>query len=138
VLDDLGLAAAIESEAEKFEVRTGIRCETSAEDLPLDLSVSATVFRVFQESMLNVSRHADASRVSISLKASDGSLELAIKDNGRGITEEDIGAPTSFGLMGMRERILAIGGNFEIKGTHNMGTLVSVKVPLKGNKEAAR
>jgi signal transduction histidine kinase len=136
VLDDLGLAAAIESEAEKFGERTGIKCEVSVEDFPLDLSVSATVFRVFQESMLNVARHADASRVGISLKVSDGSLEMAIKDNGRGITEEDIGAPTSFGLMGMRERILAIGGKVELKGSHNMGTLVTVNVPLKGTGEA--
>ncbi len=130
VLDDLGLAAAIESEAGKFEERTGIKCETSVEDMPLDPSVSATVFRVFQESMLNVARHADASRVNISLKAREGSLEMDIKDNGTGITEETVATPTSFGLMGMRERIFAIGGNLDITGKHNMGTLVSVKVPL--------
>jgi signal transduction histidine kinase len=138
VLDDLGLAAAIESEVGKFEERTGIKCETRVEDMALDTSVSATVFRVFQESMLNVARHADASRVSISLKAREGSLELDIKDNGIGITEEALATPMSFGLMGMRERILAIGGTLDIAGKHNMGTLISVQVPIKRNKEAVR
>jgi signal transduction histidine kinase len=138
VLDDLGLAAAVESEAGKFQERTGIRCEATVEDVSIDLALSAAVFRVFQESLLNVVRHADASRVSIELKAEDATLKMTIKDNGKGITSDEVGAPTSFGLMGMRERILALGGTVEIEGKHNMGTLVSVSIPIKGEgKEEA-
>jgi two-component system sensor histidine kinase UhpB len=137
VLDDLGLQAAVESEIEKFKERTGIRCEVTVDDFAIDPSLSAAVFRVFQEALLNIVRHADASRVSIELKAEDRTLKMTIKDNGKGITSAEAGAPTSFGIMGMRERILALGGRVEIDGKHNMGTLVTVSLPLRDFEEGA-
>jgi len=137
VLDDLGLVAAIESETEQFQNRTGIRCELNlpTEDLCLEQSVSASVFRVFQEAMVNVLHHARATEVTINMGTSNGRLVMMIKDNGKGITEEQVHAPNSFGLMGMRERIHALGGSVGISGTQGKGVTVSVNIPLDSSGE---
>ena len=138
VLDDLGLVAAIESETEQFQNRTGIECELNlpTEDLHLEQSVSASVFRVFQEAMVNVLRHAGATKITINMDASNDRLVMIIKDNGKGITEEQVYAPNAFGLMGMRERIHALGGSVEISGAQGKGVTVSVDIPLDSSGES--
>ena len=116
VLDDLGLIAAIEWQAQDFENRTGITCDfsSSVEEIDLDRDRSTAVFRIFQETLTNVSRHANATRVKISLEESADSLILRIEDNGKGIKESEVSHPKSLGLLGMRERVLVFGGKVKI------------------------
>ncbi len=132
LLDDLGLVAAIEWQAEVFQKRTGLHCELhiTPPDLSLDADRSTAVFRIFQETLTNVARHAQADRVSIKLVADDAALMLRMRDNGRGITAENISAPSSFGLMGIRERAHYWGGAVEVQGEHGIGTTVTVTIPL--------
>lgn len=132
VLDDLGLAAAIEWQAREFQTRTGIRCEVTlpAEDIPLDPARSTAVFRIFQETLTNVARHANATGVNASLKEEAGNLILEARDDGRGISTSEISTPKSLGLLGMRERALLFGGEVEIRGAPGVGTTVTVRIPL--------
>ena len=132
VLDDLGLTAAIEWQAEEFEHRTGITCEVTSDprDIILDRDRSTAIFRIFQESLTNVARHAQATRVTASLKEKAGTLELKVRDNGRGITKEQISDPKSFGIIGMRERVYAWEGQVTVKSAPGQGTTVAVRIPL--------
>ncbi len=134
VLDHLGLPAAIKWQAGEFRDRAGIQCVLSIqpEDIELDQSLSIAVFRIFQETLSNVVRHAKATKVEVGLLVSDSTLALEVKDNGIGITEEQISNPTSFGLMGIRERVGFLGGRVAIRGTPGEGTVVSVSVPFPG------
>jgi len=131
-LDDLGLVAAIEWQAEEFQHRTGIRCEITVDpkEIILDRDRSTTIFRIFQETLTNVARHAHATRVAVSLKEKDGTLELTVIDNGKGITKKQISGPQSFGLMGIRERVHPWGGEVNIKGSPGEGTTVIVNIAL--------
>ncbi|MFZ1729169.1 MAG: HAMP domain-containing protein [Bacteroidota bacterium] len=133
LLDDLGLVAAIEWQAEEFQRRTGIRCELHIEppDLSLDADRSTAVFRIFQETLTNVARHAQADRVLIKLVADDEAFTLRVRDNGRGITVENISAPNSFGLMGIRERVHYWGGAVDFLGEPDNGTTVTVNIPTE-------
>jgi PAS domain S-box-containing protein len=137
LLDDLGLAAAIEWQAEEFQQRTGIRCNIIIEpkDITFDKDRNTAIFRILQETLTNIARHADASEVNLSLKQRDGQLELKVRDNGTGITEDQISNPKSFGLIGIRERIKIFGGNNIIKGTPGKGTVMTVKIPLRDIRE---
>jgi len=132
ILDDLGIIAAIEWQAKDFENRTGIKCEfqLGQEKVDLDRDRSTAVFRIFQETLTNVVRHAQASKVKIELEVIEGNLLLKVFDNGLGIRERDILNPKSLGLLGMRERAHIFGGEVEIKGKHNEGTMVTVKIPM--------
>ena len=132
LLDDIGVSAAIEWQGEEFQSHTGIRCEVNIEpeDIILDQERSIAIFRIFQEALTNVARHARATRVKASLKKKGGKLELKVRDNGRGITEEEISDPKSFGLMGIKERAHFLNGKVEIKGMPDRGTLITVKIPL--------
>ena len=132
-MDDLGLAAANEWQAEDFERHTGIRCNItiSPENISLDRDRNTAIFRIFQETLTNIARHAKASKVTVSLKKKNGFVELKIRDNGRGITDEELNHPKSFGLMGMRERAKIFGGDFIIKGVRGKGTKVSVTIPIQ-------
>jgi PAS domain S-box-containing protein len=132
LLDDLGLSAAIEWQGEEFQNHTGIRCEVSVEpeDIILDQERSIAIFRIFQEALANVARHAKATRVKASLKKKAGKLELKVRDNGRGITEEKISDPKSFGLIGIRERAQFLDGTVEIRGIRDKGTTITVRIPL--------
>jgi signal transduction histidine kinase len=132
ILDDLGLAAAIEWQAGEFEKRTGIRCrlQVSPEEISLDRDRSTAVFRIFQEALTNVARHAEATDVTASLQAREGAVELKVADNGRGITERELASPRSFGLLGIRERVHFLGGEVAIAGTPGQGTTVRVEIPL--------
>lgn len=132
VLDYLGLPAAIEWQAKEFIEQTGIGCTISiAPDLAVeDEDISIAVFRIFQETLTNIIRHAKASRADVDLKQDDGILTLEIRDNGTGIAREDISDPASFGIMSMRERARHLGGAVIITGEPNKGTTVLVRIPL--------
>jgi signal transduction histidine kinase len=132
LLDDLGLPAAIEWQLGEFEERTGIECKLKMDHNHADLEQDLTtaVFRIFQETLTNITRHANATRVTVGLKKEDGQLILEVEDNGRGITKNQISDPKSLGLIGMRERANPWGGNFEIGGGRNQGTMVRVCIPL--------
>ena len=133
VLDDLGLIAAIEWQVEDFEKRTHIRCEllASFEDSCLDRELSTALFRILQEALTNVSRHARATQVKISIEEDAGFIALRVEDNGKGITEHEITDPKSLGLLGMRERAVLFGGEVHISGVSGEGTRVVVRIPSR-------
>ncbi|MBI2951669.1 sensor histidine kinase, partial [bacterium] len=137
VLDDLGLTAAVEWQAQEFQGRTGIRCALTVrpEEIPLDPARATAVFRIFQEILTNVARHADATRVEIFLRERDGHVTLEVTDNGRGITQDQVSSSRSLGLIGMRERALAWSGEVEISG--GRGTRVMVRIPVEKRQEAS-
>jgi len=132
VLDDLGLVAAIEWQAKEFQNRTGIKFEVALDpkDIILGQECSTTIFRILQETLTNVVRHAEATSVKATLKEKAGQLELKVRDNGKGITEEQISDPKSFGLIGIRERAYFWGGKVKIRGIKDKGTTVTVSIPL--------
>jgi PAS domain S-box-containing protein len=132
LLDNLGLIAAIEWQAQEFQERTGIECDLRlpADDLVLDEERATAIFRIFQETLTNVARHAQATRVKIKLIEKVGKLVLRVSDNGRGIPPEQITDPMSLGLIGIRERVYPWGGAVKIKGMRDRGTTVSVTLPL--------
>jgi PAS domain S-box-containing protein len=131
VLDKLGLGTALQFEARRFQDRTGIPCEVRVPQTELALSaeVSTAFFRVFQESLTNVARHAHATKVEAELKAEPGFIVLSLRDNGKGITEADIANPQSLGLLGMKERVAQLGGEVVFQSHPGQGTLVAVRVP---------
>ncbi|HUU28523.1 MAG TPA: histidine kinase [archaeon] len=133
LLDDLGLTAAIEWQLEEFQIRTGIKCEINldSEVNVSDENLSITVFRIFQEALTNVVRHAKATRVSVELKKENGKLVLKVKDNGIGIKDSQISDSRSFGLIGIRERLFPWEGELEITGIPNRETSLTVIIPLK-------
>ncbi|MFN0088339.1 MAG: response regulator [Blastocatellia bacterium] len=133
VLDNLGISAAIEWQARDFQSRTKIYCELTApfENVQLDNDRSTAVFRIFQEALTNIARHARATRVTISLSTKNGNLLLKVQDNGRGITENEQNNSKSLGLLGMRERASVIGGSLEIAGAPFRGTLLTLEMPVK-------
>jgi len=132
ILDDLGLTAAIEWQAQEFQTRTGVHCEfaTELEDFHLDRDRATAVFRIFQETLTNIARHAHATQVVVSLTESQGDLVLEVRDNGRGVTVREIADPQSLGLLGMRERALLFGGEVRIGGSPGTGTTVTARIPL--------
>ena len=132
LLDHLGLVPAIEWQADEFQKRTGITCEVMVdpEDITLDKDQATTVFRIFQETLTNVARHADASNIKTSLQVKDGILKMIVKDNGKGITKKQIEDSKSFGLMGIRERAYFCGGEVVFTGKKERGTSVIVSMPI--------
>jgi signal transduction histidine kinase len=132
ILDDFGLSAAIEWQAEEFQKRTGIKCRTglAPDEFELSKEKSTNLFRILQESLTNVIRHADATQVEISLSGKSGILLLEVVDNGKGITESAITNPKSFGLIGIKERVHSLGGKVDIAGIPNGGTRVTVELPI--------
>jgi signal transduction histidine kinase len=142
-LDDLGLLAALESEASVFEERTGIECELSLEvsdeisDPHLPKATEAAIYRILQEAMTNVARHADATRIEIRMRIREGSLVLEVRDDGRGISEEQVQSRDSLGLIGIRERSGILGGSLHIEGFPGRGTILSVRIPLSGEQETS-
>jgi signal transduction histidine kinase len=131
VLDDLGLIAAIEWQTRQFENRTGITCELDLPKTSVHLSQQArtALFRILQESLTNVARHASASRVRVSLICDPDWTSLSVDDNGKGIKSRDLEDRHSFGLLGMRERAAVFGGTVEIRGETNAGTTIKVSLP---------
>ena len=132
ILDDLGLEAAIEWQIEEFQVRTGICsvAHTTIGAVQLDGELATTVFRILQESLTNVARHAHAGEVQVSLSLEHGHVRLVVEDDGIGIPE--VGRPAdSLGLLGMRERAAGLGGRFAIARREPRGTIVTVDIPLR-------
>ncbi len=132
ILDDLGLVAALEWQANEFQSRTGIVCHVTStlQDTLLDADLNTAFFRIFQETLTNIMRHANATRVDVHSANTDGWLTLTVQDNGRGILPGEITDRRSIGLLGMEERAALLGGEFHIKGEPGQGTSVTVKIPL--------
>jgi PAS domain S-box-containing protein len=133
VLDDLGLVAAVEWQAQEFERSTGVtvQLEVRANHRELNDVCATTTFRILQETLTNVARHAHATRVSIALHVDQEELKLEVRDNGRGISEGEITSPRSLGLVGSRERAIGCGGELLVRGVRNQGTLVSLRIPFR-------
>jgi signal transduction histidine kinase len=131
VLDHFGIKAAIEWQAKKFEEQTGIKCETilPKKKVLLDSQVSITIFRVCQEALTNVYRHAKAKNVKITMQDEKNTLILKIQDDGKGIGKKDISNPNTFGLLGIHERVNSLNGEFKIKSFKDKGTLLIICLP---------
>lgn len=137
VLDDLGLAAAVEWQTAEFARRTGIEVDlTEVQELPLDRERGTALFRILQEALTNVARHASASCVRVSLRRSDGEIVLRVADDGKGLTTAEIDDPTALGLLGMRERAAVLGGEVRFGQEPAGGTRVTASMPL-GTAEGA-
>jgi signal transduction histidine kinase len=137
ILDHFGISAAVDWHVKEFQKRTGIHCELVAnpEDIVTDRDISTTIFRICQEALTNVLRHAEATKVKISLEQKEGGIFLSIEDNGKGIAKENIVKPQSFGLVGIKERIAFIGGEVAINGIKDAGTIISVRIPVTPGTE---
>jgi len=133
ILDDLGLVVAMGWQADEFERRKGIPCAfvSDADDLQLDPRLATALFRVFQECLTNVARHAEASSVVSELIVQEGVLRLSVSDDGKGITDSQAADPLALGLVGMRERLQRWHGRITISGVSGRGTAVVVVVPLR-------
>jgi len=136
VLDEIGLAAAFDWQAREFQRRTGIRCHVNipARFIDPDKDRSTALFRIFQELLTNVARHANATRVNVALCEGEEALALCVEDNGRGIKETEAQSPRSLGFLGLRERVLAFGGSIDVKGDEGKGTRVCVSIPVTAHQ----
>jgi PAS domain S-box-containing protein len=132
---DLGLVAAIEWQVAEFRRRSDIECELFIDDPDIDVDndSATTLFRILQESLTNIIRHAHASRIAVALYSQEGWLTLKIMDNGVGMSPDAQKKPESFGLVGIEERVLALNGKFSITSMPNSGTTLLVTVPLDRN-----
>lgn len=139
ILDHFGLMPAIEWYVKEFQKRANIRCNLKLieSNLILDKDRATAIFRIIQEALTNIARHARASKVLVEVKKSGEFLELRVEDNGKGIDEEKLNDPHSFGLMSMQERVLYLGGTLKIVGTQNKGTTITLNIPLEGKGEIA-
>ncbi len=133
LLDDFGLSAAILWYTEDFGKRSGIKCKITLtpDKIIIDKRRSILIFRIYQELLTNIIRHAKAASVKIQMIKKTDRLILDIKDNGRGITEQQISSHKSFGLLGVKERIHFWGGALEITGAPGKGTKINIELPLK-------
>jgi PAS domain S-box-containing protein len=133
LLDDAGLVAAIEWQAHDFERRTGITCRvvSDLDDHAIDKDLATAVFRIFQEALTNIARHAGATSVEVWLPRPAGQVTVSIEDNGRGITRDEIEDIQSIGLLGMRERAMRLGGDVTFASGLEAGTRVTIVVPLR-------
>jgi PAS domain S-box-containing protein len=133
-LDDVGLTEAIEWQARQFQERTGIivQCDCTLENVYLNREQSTAAFRISQEALTNILRHAEATKVHIRMKKEDGEFILTIADNGRGITDDEKSGQRTLGLLGMRERAHLVGGKIDITGSDGKGTAVTVRIPISG------
>lgn len=139
ILDRLGLRMALEHEADAFRKRTGIACRMQAsEGTPSPNPEAATaIFRIVQEALLNVARHASATAVDITLEITQDESRLTVSDNGIGIAREAIANPKSLGLLGMRERMDALGGTLTLHPGDRNGTVLIACIPMPRNREAS-
>jgi len=139
ILDDLGLARAIEWHVQEFESRTGISVDLSIDRTRLDLGLepSTAVFRILQEILTNIARHAGADRVTIAVVDTKDRLVMDVHDNGRGITNDEINSPRALGILGMQERAQFCGGELTVRRGRRGGTRVRVSVPLNRQSEGS-
>jgi signal transduction histidine kinase len=129
---DLGLNAAVDWQIEQFESRTGIPCELLENDNDIKISdrAATALFRILQESLTNISRHANASRVRVELRVDAQRILMVVSDNGRGVQAGGAHKPGSFGLVGIEERVKILGGSFTMSSSSATGTTISVSLPL--------
>jgi len=134
VLDKLGVGAALHYEGQRFQERTGTSCEVCLPDTEpvFSTEVSTALFRIFQECLTNITRHAHATKVEAALRLEDGWVTLRVQDNGRGIAEAEIANPESLGLLGMKERTALLGGEIVFQGDTTGGTIVTARIPQSG------
>ncbi len=132
ILDELGLIAAIEWQAEEFEKLTNIKCSLvlPKEELKLEKNKSTAIFRIFQEALTNIARHSQATKIGISLLNHQSNIYLEIMDNGKGISPEQIKDFKSLGIHGMEERAMVFGGQVYVEGIPGKGTIVKVEIPI--------
>jgi len=137
LLDDLGLAAAIEWQLGEFQKRTGIKCELTLDpdDVILSQDASTAIYRILQEALTNIVRHAHATLVRVCLREAIDTIELEVADNGKGIIDEELSSPQSFGLTGIRERVHLLQGRVRIVGINGNGTTINVNIPLNKGAE---
>jgi signal transduction histidine kinase len=133
LLDDLGLVAAMEWHLKEFEHRTNIKTffQEPEEDLELSDGVKTGLFRIFQESLTNVARHAQASEIHVSLTNYDGMLRLSIQDNGTGFDPQMVSEKRTLGILGMKERTEMMGGEYQIQTETGKGTTITVRLPVQ-------
>lgn len=138
VLDHLGLVAALQWQAEEFQRRTGLVCNFvgSVKQMTLDSAGTTALFRMVQEALANVIRHAKATRVTIRLEEEREGLRLAVEDDGRGITDTEAAGRSSFGILGLRERVALLGGSMTLHGQPGQGTTFTVYIPLTRIEDA--
>lgn len=139
VLDTLGLRAAIDWQAREFKRRNGVNCSIKLCQDPTHLPPerATALFRVLQEILTNITRHAKAKMVRVEMTKTDGEIRLTVTDNGIGITEEQVLSPKSLGLLGMSERVVIFGGSLTVRGERGRGTTVKVRMPIKTIKPAS-
>ena len=132
ILDAFGLCEAISWQAGEYEKRFGIKFDLNClqSDLDLDKDLKTTFFRIFQESITNVVRHAKANKVNVSMSRQNGQLVMKIKDNGKGIQEGQIENSNSLGLLGIRERVRYWNGEVDFHGNPEKGTIVEIRIPV--------
>ena len=132
ILDELGIKDAIEWETQIFRNRTGIECEfiTNLNEQNLERDQATALFRILQETLTNIARHANATEVKVTLNHEDNELIMEITDNGKGITDAETQGEKSLGILGMRERTMLLGGEFKIQGISGKGTKVIVRIPI--------
>jgi signal transduction histidine kinase len=136
ILKEFGLPAAIESLTEDFSLHFGITCRVKCDDdLEPDPDTSLALFRIVQETLTNVAKHAHASLVVVRLKREKGSIALELRDNGRGISDADMAKAKSFGLRGIRERVHSLDGEFTIASGEHGGTHIRLRVPERRGAE---
>jgi PAS domain S-box-containing protein len=131
ILDQLGLVDALEWLTQDFQRRSGIACAfvSSLPRVSMDPTWTTALFRIVQESLTNVARHSGATRAKVRLDEAGDELCLIVEDNGKGIESEDGSATTSFGLQGMREHTIQLGGTIAIEGRPGRGTTITVRIP---------
>ena len=139
LLDDLGLFPALEWLNGEFDQRSGLSCSLSLppEEPDLDPDLKTALFRIFQESLTNIARHAQATRVKSEVTIDEGELRMEIKDNGRGITQSELHDVGALGLLGMQERAAQWGGMVQFMSKKGKGTTVRVQIPLPAARKTA-
>jgi signal transduction histidine kinase len=132
ILDDLGLIAALEWQGQEFEKRTGVKSYLNHDilDFNPEKELSTTIFRVYQEALTNITRHAHATQVETTIEIKDNYITLIVKDNGCGIDLNNVNYKNSLGLIGMKERALLFKGDLTIECGKSKGTIIILKIPL--------
>ena len=138
MLDDLGLAPALEWLVQNMSQRTGLACDFSIDDpaIALPPTHSTAVFRIVQEALTNIAKHARGSHAAVAIRRSGEALEITIRDDGVGFPTDDPRKPESFGLLGLRERVSLLRGTASIQSAPGAGTTIVVTLPLAAAEEA--